>query len=98
MISVSCILALGVLSSGLGVDFHEGEHFADLQSQFGSDEETPSLEKSKSPWKRSSTTGLNEQTCTTLPGVDSVLQNNTHSVSNTRAHSGLIRFRLKTHL
>lgn len=79
MISVSCILALGVLSSGLGVDFHEGEHFADLQSQFGSDEETQSLEKSKSPWKRSSTTGLNEQTCTTLPGVDSVLQNNTHS-------------------
>ncbi|KAF1391448.1 hypothetical protein PFLUV_G00042250 [Perca fluviatilis] len=79
MISVSCILALGLFSSAVGTDFYEGEDFSDvkrLQREFGSYEERHSLVKSELS-KRSA--GLNEQTCTALPGVESTLQNNTHS-------------------
>ncbi|XP_045884987.1 sortilin-like isoform X1 [Micropterus dolomieu] len=79
MMSVSCILALGLFSSALGTGFHVGEKLSGLtrlQRDFGGDEERRSLEKSDL-WKRSA--GLNEPTCTGLPGVESTLHNNTHS-------------------
>lgn len=81
MISVCCILALGLFSSALGRDFRGGENVSGLkrlQRGFNSDEVRRSLEKSDL-WKRSS--GLNEQTCTALPDIESTLQNSTNTVS-----------------
>lgn len=82
MISVCCILALGLFSSALGRDFQGGENVSGLKRlrrEFKSDAVRRSLEKSDL-WKRSS--GLNEQTCTALPDIESTLQNSTHSVSH----------------
>eukprot|EP00064_Thunnus_orientalis_P004242 superscaffoldBa00000380_g4253 len=76
MVSVCCILALGLFSTALG---REGEKASDvkrLQSEFSSDEQRLSLNKSDLS-KRSA--GLNEQTCTGFPGVESILPNNTHT-------------------
>ncbi len=80
MNSVSCILALGLFSFALSADFHEGGNLSDvrLQRRFGSDEQRRSVGRSELS-KRSA--GLNEQTCTALPGAEAALQNNTHSVS-----------------
>lgn len=82
MVSVSCVLALGLFSSALGAGFPGGEKLSGLkrlQGEFGSDEERRGLEKSEVS-KRSA--GLNEQTCTGLSGAEAALQNNTHSVSD----------------
>ncbi|GAA6215882.1 sortilin-like [Lates japonicus] len=80
MISASCILALGLLScAALGRDLQGGEKLSGLkrlQRESGGDEEPHSLERSDLS-KRSA--GLNGQTCTALPGVESALQNNTHT-------------------
>ncbi|XP_026163747.1 sortilin-like [Mastacembelus armatus] len=79
MVSVFCILALGWLWSAVARGFQAGEGLSDaerLLRELGADEERQSLEKSEL-WKRSA--GLNEQTCTSLPGVESTLQNSTHS-------------------
>ncbi|XP_044204141.1 sortilin-like isoform X1 [Thunnus albacares] len=76
MVSVCCILALGLFSTALS---REGEKASDvkrLQSEFSSDEQRLSLNKSDLS-KRSA--GLNEQTCTGFPGVESILPNNTHT-------------------
>lgn len=74
------ILALGLFSSTLGTDLHEEEKsdLKRLQADFGTDVERHSLDKSGLS-KRSA--GLNEQTCTALPGVEAALQKDTHSVS-----------------
>ncbi|XP_051269826.1 sortilin isoform X2 [Dicentrarchus labrax] len=66
---VSCVLALGLFWSALGTDFHEGENVV-------RDKERHGLEKSE---LAKSSAGLNEQTCTALPGVEAALLNNTHS-------------------
>ncbi len=82
MIRVSRVLALWLFSFALSADFHEGDNLSDverLQREFGSDEERHSLGRSELS-KRSA--GLNEQTCTALPGAEATLQNNTHSVSD----------------
>lgn len=83
MILVSCIiLALVSFLSALATDLHEGQNLSDLrrlQTEFGYDEERRSLEESGLS-KRSA--GLNEQTCTALPGVEASLQKDTHSVSD----------------
>lgn len=82
MVSVSCILALGLFSCALGRDFQEGKMVSGverLQREFGSDEVRRSLGGSDL-WKRSA--GLNEQTCTALPDIESTLQNSTHTVSH----------------
>ncbi|KAK5872729.1 hypothetical protein PBY51_013403 [Eleginops maclovinus] len=76
MISVSSILALGLFWSALGTEGENLSGLRRLQRKFGSDEERHGLEKSELS-KRSA--GLNEQTCTALHGVESTLQNNTHS-------------------
>ncbi|KAK5912754.1 hypothetical protein CesoFtcFv8_002594 [Champsocephalus esox] len=76
MISVSGILALGLFWSALGTEGDNLSGLSRLQREFGSDEEQHSLEKSELS-KRSA--GLNEQTCTALHGVESTLQNSTHS-------------------
>ncbi|KAI4826839.1 hypothetical protein KUCAC02_030270 [Chaenocephalus aceratus] len=76
MISVSGILALGLFWSALGTEGDNLSGLSRLQREFGSDEERHSLEKSELS-KRSA--GLNEQTCTALHGVESTLQNSTHS-------------------
>ncbi|KAM7401894.1 hypothetical protein PAMP_017171 [Pampus punctatissimus] len=68
MISMSCILALGLFSCALCRDVKR------QQTELNTDED--SLEKSELI-KRSA--GLNEQTCTSFPGVESSLQNNTHT-------------------
>ena len=84
MVSVCCILALGLFSSAL---CREGEKASDvkrLQPEFSSDEQRLSLNKSEVS-KRSA--GLNEQTCTGFPGVESTLPNNTHTVSDTFSFS-----------
>ncbi|XP_039971651.1 sortilin-like [Xiphias gladius] len=80
MTSVSCVLALGLLSSAaLGSVFQAGENPSGLKrlhTEFGRDEEPHSLERSDLSKRRA---GLNGQTCTALPGVESALQNNTHT-------------------
>ena len=88
MISVSGVLALGLFWSALGTEGDNLSGLRRLQREFGSDEERHSLEKSELS-KRSA--GLNEQTCTALHGVESTLQNSTHSVSD------LFRFILNHH-
>lgn len=82
MSTVSCILALGLLSCALGAHFPEDEKMSALrrlQRELGSDEERLSSERTELS-KRSA--GLNEQTCTALPGVEATLHNNSHSVSD----------------
>uniref|UniRef100_A0A3P8NXI3 VPS10 domain-containing protein n=1 Tax=Astatotilapia calliptera TaxID=8154 RepID=A0A3P8NXI3_ASTCA len=77
MISASCILALGLFSSALGKHQYEGgkfSHLRRLQGELGGDEERLIPERKELP-KRSA--GLNEQTCTALPGVESALLNDT---------------------
>lgn len=84
MISASCILALGLFSSALGGHQHDGEsssHLRRLLGDFGGDEERLISERKGLP-KRSA--GLNEQTCTALPGVESALLNDTSTVSDFR--------------
>lgn len=82
MISASCILALGLFSSALGKHQYEGgkfSHLRRLQGELGGDEERLIPERKELP-KRSA--GLNEQTCTALPGVESALLNDTSTVSD----------------
>lgn len=82
MSTVSCILALGLFYCALGAHFQEDEKMSAvrrLQRELGSDEERHSSERTELS-KRSA--GLNEQTCTALPGVEATLHNNSHSVSN----------------
>lgn len=77
MISISCILALGLFLSALGRDFHMEEiapGVKRLQREFGTFKVRRSLEKRNA--------GLNEQTCTTLADTESVLQNSSHTVSD----------------
>ncbi|XP_041836520.1 sortilin-like [Melanotaenia boesemani] len=77
MISVSCILALGLFSTALGKQHREEDNLfrvRRLQMVFGGDDERNIFKKAELS-KRS--TGLNEQTCTALPGVESALRNNT---------------------
>lgn len=62
MISVSCILSLGLFCSALCRDFSGDEMKSEIS-------------------KRNA--GLNEQTCTSFPGVESTLQNSSHTVSDT---------------
>ncbi|XP_028262953.1 sortilin-like [Parambassis ranga] len=76
MISVSCILVLGLLSSALGGHQQEGEQLSDVRREFGDDEERHVLERTK---LSKSSAGLNEQTCAALAGVESVLLNSTHT-------------------
>lgn len=82
MNSVSCILALGLLSSALGGHQQQGEKLSDVRGEFGDDEERHVLERTK---LSKSSAGLNEQTCTALAGVESVLLNSTHTVSDFKA-------------
>ena len=80
MMSVCCFLALGLFSCALCRDGEKGSKLERLQPDFSSDEQhTLSLNKSEVS-KRSA--GLNEQTCTGFPGVESTLPNNTHTVSH----------------
>lgn len=74
------ILALGLFSSSLGSDLHEGQKsdLKRLRAEFGSDAGRHSLDKS-GLLERSA--GLNEKTCTAAPGVEAALQKDTHSVS-----------------
>lgn len=70
MLSVCCLLAFGLLSSALDEGNLSG--VKRLRRDIGG------LEKSDL-FKRSA--GLNEQTCTALPGTESALHNSTNSVS-----------------
>ncbi|XP_055016959.1 sortilin-like isoform X1 [Boleophthalmus pectinirostris] len=83
---VSCVLALGAVFSTsltLGAEF-DAKDIAKL-ADFRKDESARSLGAKQSSqirqkWeRRRSLTGLNDETCTTLDGADSVLQNNTHT-------------------
>ncbi|XP_047439794.1 sortilin-like isoform X2 [Mugil cephalus] len=76
---ISCILVLGLFSCILGGYHHQGEnspHVRRLQREFVGDEERSILESTQL-LKRSA--GLDEQTCTALPGVESALLNSTNS-------------------
>lgn len=74
MISVSCFLALGLLSStATGSGLPPAGIPGSIQRNL--------VEPRRSePLKRS--TGVNEQTCTAPPGAESNLRSNTHSVSD----------------
>uniref|UniRef100_A0A7N6A6V6 VPS10 domain-containing protein n=1 Tax=Anabas testudineus TaxID=64144 RepID=A0A7N6A6V6_ANATE len=74
MLSVSCILALGLFSCAMGREHASG--LRRLHGELGGDEVRRSLEKSEL-WTRSA--GLNEPTCTALPDTEPALQNSTHS-------------------
>ncbi|KAG7494011.1 sortilin-like [Solea senegalensis] len=85
MISVSCMFALGLLSSAApGSGLPEAGSLSELrrlQRDFGRDVEPHSSEKSER-FERSA--GLNEQTCrAALPGAESNLRNNTHTFTFT---------------
>lgn len=80
-IMIFCILALGLFSSTLGRYHHRGEDSSRvrrLRGEFVGDEERGILESTEL-LKRSA--GLDEQTCTALPGVEAALLNSTSSVS-----------------
>ena len=83
MIPAGCILALGLLSSAaLGGDVRAAEAPSGPKTprtEFGEDEEPRTLERSDVSKRRA---GLNGPTCTALSGVESALQNNTHTVSD----------------
>ncbi|KAM4613400.1 sortilin-like [Polymixia lowei] len=97
MISITCIFALGLLFPIIAQDFHEGEYFAgggqrslvktlrprELRSVGG----RSSLENSELS-KRSAE--LNGQSCKTLLGIESALNNNTHTFTfNVRSMGSL---------
>uniref|UniRef100_UPI003AABE1D8 sortilin-like n=1 Tax=Centroberyx gerrardi TaxID=166262 RepID=UPI003AABE1D8 len=97
MLSICCIVALGLFSPVLGKDFHEGENFAGgghrsfLKSlrprEFRSVGEPHSREHSDFS-KRSAE--LNGQICTSLMGIESTLKNNTHNFTfNVRSMGSL---------
>ncbi|XP_067361736.1 sortilin-like isoform X3 [Channa argus] len=88
MMSMSCVLALGLFWSALGTDFQEEVKMSGLNRLLRAvDEERRSLETSNLS-KRS--TGLNEQTCTALPAIESTLQNSTNTFTFKMRNMGLL--------
>lgn len=82
MISASCILVLSLFCSAGGRPQREGHkspRLGKLQGDFGDDEGRHT--SARTVLSRRSA-GLNEETCTALPGIESALLNNTSTVSH----------------
>ncbi|KAM4741606.1 sortilin-like [Anableps anableps] len=73
---ICCILTLGLFSSALGRHLQDGNDLSRVRRLHGDAEKRHILERRELS-RRSS--GLNEQTCTALRGVESALQNSTSS-------------------